>query len=148
MKTTKKKTACCCRVCQCAKSVQIITPPSAFFVEAKVSLSKNKYPYYQMPQSPLIFLHFETTKNGLNWIGTISKTYCTIIYSSVTPYRCCLRGFFLCFWVRKHAFKQNDVEQGACKYRPDMITIDRIYKWAVGLYVFESLPTDITIIDF
>ena len=32
----------------------------------------------------------------------------------------------------KHAFKQNDVEQGACKYRPDMITIDRIYKWALG----------------
>ena len=30
--------------------------------------------------------------------------------------------------VASTAFKQNDVEQGACKYRPDTITIDRIYK--------------------
>ena len=28
----------------------------------------------------------------------------------------------------RRPFKQNDVEQGACKYRPDTITIDRIYK--------------------
>ena len=43
-----------------------------------------------------------------------------------------------CFFAWKHAsFKQNDVEQGACKYRPDTITIDRIYKWAVGLYVLS-----------